>query len=286
MSEKPTQQNKTQKGKEKGGGIFQIDLKPTRIRLISQIIFVVVAFYLTFFFFSRITSICWADPFWHLQALFANGGDVEGQLFIPEGDLSVKIAVYSIGFLGIFVVLALLFGRLFCGWICPFGSILQFLEVISPIKNKVHFPEELKDPDIKYLVLFSFILLAILSGQEAFCEFCPAGTIFKGTTGHVLYFSIPVFIIVMLSVMVYGRKTWCSYLCPLGAFFGIFSKFHIFGIKPTGECVKCLTCNKNCPMDILIAEKYIQKGKPITDGDCIKCMQCIESCPRKILKFP
>ena len=279
MKEDSTQRNKVK-------GVKKWEIKPTRIRLLSQIVFLIISISMTFLLFSRATAICWADPFWHLQAFFANRGDLNTKLFIFEGLSSERIAIFSVVYLGIFIVLALLFGRLFCGWICPFGTILQFIEEISPIRNKLHFPDELKDPDLKYLVLLGFLILSFISSQEAFCEFCPAGTIFKGTTGHILYFSVTVFLIVVFSVAIHGRKVWCSYLCPLGAFFGLFSRIHIFGIRSTGECIKCFTCNKNCPMDILIAEKYIQEGKPIRDGDCIKCMRCIESCPKKILKFP
>jgi ferredoxin-type protein NapH len=129
--------------------------------------------------------------------------------------------------------------------------------------------------------------LAFVTTQTAFCEFCPAGALFKGSTGHVVALSVPVSIAVFFIVFAYGRKTWCSYLCPLGAFFGLFSRIQFFGIRAEKDkCIKCFMCNKSCPMDVLVVERYINKGMKINDGDCIKCMNCVDACPRKILKFP
>ncbi len=259
-------------------------IKPSDIRKISQVLFIVLTIFMTYLFYSRGTAICWLDPFWHLQTLFANK-DISTTVSFTEHYIG-DFVLPSVVVLGVFIAIALLFGRIFCGWMCPFGTLLQCIEKISPVKGKLHIPHELKDPEMKYVILAGFLLLSFITNQTGFCEFCPAGTIFKGMTGHIIIISLPVFISVVFIGLFYGRKAWCSYLCPLGAFFGLFSKIQIFGIKPDGDCVKCLMCNKACPMDILVAEKYIQKGKPINDGDCIKCMNCIDACPRKILKFP
>lgn len=261
-------------------------IKLTDVRKISQVFFIALVIALTYGFHSKSMAVCWLDPFWHLQALFANK-DISTRVYFTEGFVEpIGVILSSIIVLGVFMLIALLFGRLFCGWICPFGTLLQGIEKISPVRGKLEIPKELKDPELKYLVLGGFLLLALITGQTGFCEFCPAGTIFKGMTGHVIFISIPVFLTVMFIGFFYGRKAWCSYLCPLGAFFGLFSKIHLFGIRPTGECAKCLMCDKACPMDVLVAEKYIQEGKKINDGDCIKCMNCVEACPRNILKFP
>ena len=258
-------------------------VKKSTLRKLSQVFFLVLSFLLIYSIHNSPLALCWLDPFWHLQAFFADFPNLDLSLYLPQGEISIPSVLY----LGIFMFIALLFGRLFCGWICPFGTLLEYLEAISPIKGRFTMPAELKDPGLKYIVLAAFLFLALISSQTAFCEFCPAGMLFKGATGYVIPLSIPAFIGVFFIVFAYGRKTWCSYLCPLGAFFGLFSKIHIFGIKAEKDkCVKCFMCNQVCPMDVLVVEKYISKGKKINDGDCIKCMNCVDTCPRKILKFP
>lgn len=279
------------KGESKKPEKLRVEIKKSSLRKASQAFFLVLGFALIYLIYTSPIALCWLDPFWHLQAFFADFPNLDLNIHLLQGknpiDAAHRIAIPSILYLGIFMFIALLFGRLFCGWLCPFGTLLEYLEGMSPIKGKLTIPAELKDPDIKYVVLVAFLFLAFITSQEAFCEFCPAGTILKGSTGCVISLSIPVFIGVFFIVFAYGRKTWCSYLCPLGAFFGLFSKIHIFGIRAEKDkCVKCFMCNQVCPMDILIVEKYINKGKKINDGDCIKCMNCIDACPRKILKFP
>ncbi|MBU4267184.1 MAG: 4Fe-4S binding protein [Candidatus Altiarchaeales archaeon] len=256
-----------------------------KLRKASQVLVLILVMVLTYLVYSVAFSVCWLDPMWHLQALFANRFDMGTDTYFMEG--LTRIFVPSVLILGAFVLLAILFGRIFCGWFCPFGTMLDYIEGISPFRGKLHLPRELKDPGIKYAILIGFLILSFMTSQEAFCEFCPAGTVLKGLTGHIIFLSIPVFIVTLFIVLFYGRKTWCSYLCPLGAFFALFTRFHLFGIRAKKEdCTKCFMCNKACPMDVLVVEKYIQEGKKINDPECIKCMDCVDACPIKILKFP
>lgn len=261
------------------------------MRKLSQLFFVVFTIYMTFFYFSKPVAICWLDPFWHLQALFAMKFDVSSlSIHFIESSKAAKfegIELNSFIYLLFFLALGILFGRIFCGWICPFGTFLEYLEKISPVINRWEMPSELRDPNLKYAVLVAFLILDFLVSQEAFCEFCPAGTLLKASTSHVVIMSVPVFLIVLILVSMYGRKVWCSYLCPLGALFALTSKVQIFPIKTKKEeCVKCFLCDKSCPMDVPIVEKYVMEGKGIRDSECIKCMKCLSSCPKKVLKFP
>ncbi len=282
-AEKPPEKKKPEKPKR--------EIKKVSIRQGSQVFILVLSFILIYFIYSSPMAICWLDPFWHLQAFIAAFPNLDLNIHLLQGenaiDAAQRIIVPSILYLGVFMFIGLLFGRIFCGWICPFGTLLEYLEGVSPMRGRYIMPVELKDPGIKYIILAAFLFLAFISSQEVFCEFCPAGAVFKGATGYMIALSVPVFIAVFFTVFSYGRKTWCSYLCPLGAFFGLFSKIHLFGIRAEKDkCVKCFMCNQTCPMDVLIVEDYINKGKKINDGDCIKCMNCVDACPRKILKFP
>jgi NapH/MauN family ferredoxin-type protein len=231
------------------------------------------------------------DPFWHVQGVFATGG-TGSTVYLglekvdPLDPATTLVALSPYLIVGGFLVFALLLGRLFCGWICPYGSFLDFIEKISPYKGRYEMPSELHDKSTKYAILFGALALSMFMGYTAFCDYCPAGVLLKGSAGAALFTAIPVFIIVTLLVFFYGRKAWCSYLCPLGGLLALFTKFHILPIRSTGECIKCLNCEKNCPMDVLVAEEYIQEGKSIRDSECIKCMNCIEDCPKKILRFP
>jgi ferredoxin-type protein NapH len=277
-------------------------VKPTAIRKLVQWASIAALLWLTYFLYNNPMGGCWLDPFWHMQDLFATKG-AGSMIFLGLGrfDLTSTAAAASLNsteaaktlttlspyvIVGVFIIFVLLLGRLFCGWICPYGTFLDVVEKVSPIKGKMEMPRDLKDKHLKYVILAGAFILALIVGYTSFCDYCPAGVLLKESAGGVIYTAIPVFAIITLLVFAYGRKVWCSYLCPLGGFMALLNKYHLLPIRPKGECIKCQTCDKNCPMDVLVAEDYIQKGKAISDSECIKCMKCVESCPKKILAFP
>ncbi|MBD3387998.1 MAG: 4Fe-4S binding protein [Candidatus Altiarchaeales archaeon] len=268
-----------------------MNVKKAHMRLGVQAAAVALTIALTYLLFNNPMGVCWLDPFWHLQDLFARAGaesivylGLERVDLLNPSTTLPTISPYII--VAAFTCFAMLSGRMFCGWLCPFGTFLDAVEKVSPFKGAHKAPDDLKDVNLKYVVLFGFLILSFLVGYTSFCDYCPAGVLFKGLTGHVIFMAVPVFAIVSLLVFFHGRKMWCGYLCPVGGFLALFARFHLLPIRSAGECIKCLNCEKECPMDVLVAEKYIQEGKAITDSECIKCMKCVDACPKKILRFP
>ncbi|MFH1402688.1 MAG: 4Fe-4S binding protein [Candidatus Altiarchaeota archaeon] len=268
-----------------------MNVKQSTLRRVFQALAVVATIWFTYLLYDSPMGVCWLDPFWHMQDVFSTGGG-GASLFIglERVDLAnpaTRLLVLSpFIIIGVFLLSTILFGRLFCGWLCPYGLILDAAERVSPIRGRYKIPGELKDPTIKLIILSGVLILAGLVEYTAFCDYCPAGAVFKGMTGHMIYTAVPVLLLTIILAMVYGRKTWCSYLCPLGGLMGLFTKYHVLPIRTVDACVKCLNCQKNCPMDVLVAEKYAQEGRNITDTECIKCMKCVEACPKRILRFP
>ena len=81
--------------------------------------------------------------------------------------------------------------------------------------------------------------------------------------------------IVLLSLLVY--RPFCKYLCPLGAFYGLFNGvgFYRLRIEET-KCVRCGKCQKACPMDVDIV-------KTPNSPECIRCGKCVDTCPTKAI---
>ena len=196
---------------------------------------------------------------------------------------------------GILLLYSLLFGRMICGWFCPFGLVQELL-------YKIKVPKLKKSPVtrllsyLKYVILvfFVFIVPIIYAFRDtplpAFCKYiCPAGTMEGGllllaNKVNESYFSMlgPIFtwkFLLMVSIVVgsiFAFRFFCRFLCPLGAMYGLFNKLSVFGVTvEQSKCVDCNLCVSHCKLDV----------KHVADQECISCGECISVCPTKAISF-
>lgn len=182
-----------------------------------------------------------------------------------------------------FLTLTLVLGRFFCGWLCTFGAINDFIYLISKKVFKTKFRVNPKlDSILKYVkyVVLIFIVTAIwTTGSHLFSSASPWNAFAEITqfpqvlSDYTIGFAILVLIIFGAFFI---ERFFCRYLCPLGAVFTILSKLRIFKInKPNDKCGNCRLCTNNCAMGI-----SLYKTNKVNSGECINCLKCIEACPR------
>jgi len=190
---------------------------------------------------------------------------------------------------GILFLYSIIFGRMICGWLCPFGLIQELLfKIKTPKLKKNKITRVLSYFKYVILVFFVFIVPIAYAFRDtplpAFCKYiCPAGTL-EGGIGLLAnkvnesYFSMlgPLFtwkflLLVSISVAsVFIFRMFCRFICPLGALYGLFNKFSFFGVKiEQPKCTNCNLCVNHCKMDI----------KHVGDPECINCGECIDVCP-------
>ena len=212
-----------------------------------------------------------------------------------QGALSAdsKSTLFYVG--GIALLYCILFGRMICGWLCPFGLIQELLHKIPTPKLKKS-PVTRLLSYLKYVILVVFVLIIPISYAikdlplPAFCKYiCPAGTIEGGLglLAHKVnesYFSMlgPLFtwkFLLMVSIVVgcvFVFRLFCRFICPLGALYGLFNKLSIFGIKlDTQKCTDCGLCRAKCKVDI----------RHVGDQECVSCGECIDVCPTKAIQW-
>lgn len=218
---------------------------------------------------------------------------------------------YFLPHLLLFIILCFLFGRFWCGWICPLGFIL---DVFSIIRREIKFayvklPRVFREGLIKFKYLFlSFIILISLAiaapiaralGLTAFqkelflvgCQMCPSRFIFPILSGNtpIYDFTSPILAIFSLIGLLFllifflgffVRRSFCK-ICPSGA---LISFFNLGGAmtkeKEVLKCTKCGICARACPMQN--RKVYEEKKKEtICDTDCIRCFKCVDMCPER-----
>lgn len=188
------------------------------------------------------------------------------------------------------IPLTMLVGRFFCGWMCAFGSLMDFLHFLSRkiLKKNIKVNKTLDGvlKSLKYIWLILLVVYVWTFNLSLFNNMNPwdaFGMIF--TFGKLpdfgLVFSelLPAFLIllVVLIASFFIERFFCRYLCPMGAVFAVVSKLRLASIKkPRAKCSSCRACSYRCPMQIDLSSR-----DSIRSADCINCFECVSVCPKK-----
>lgn len=213
-----------------------------------------------------------------------------GSLQAVIGSIRYNFSFYVLGFISL---IGVLFGRLVCGWLCPFGFIQELIHKIPIPKIKVNERVHNVLKYLKYVILLLFVLLLPLgeallndmgTSDPYFCKYiCPAGTLeggiplvllnkeLRGAIGLIYAWKISLLVvIVILSMMIY--RVFCKYLCPLGAFYAMLNRFSFYSLRvDKDKCVSCNACVRACKMNVKVYENP-------NDGECIRCGECVKAC--------
>lgn len=217
-----------------------------------------------------------------------------GSLQAVVGGSSRNISYYVTGLILLFGVL---FGRLICGFLCPFGFLQDLLHKIPSPKPRIPKKIDNKLRYVKYIMLLGVFILPVLIidpfgiGTPFFCKYiCPAGTLEGGISlmitnkalrqaaGFLFFWKMLILILVLISsVLIY--RPFCKYLCPLGAAYGMCNKVSVCHMEVDQKnCISCGACVKTCKMDIDVIHN-------INSAECIRCGACKEICPEKAISY-
>ncbi|MBP7264247.1 MAG: 4Fe-4S binding protein [Spirochaetia bacterium] len=217
-----------------------------------------------------------------LHAICPFGGVVSFWQLFTTGTLVKKIHDSAIVLALIALVLTVLFGPVICGWVCPLGSVQEWLGGLGRKLFKKRYnafvPQKLDKVlrYLRYLVLAWVSYMTIMTGTLVFQDYDPYFTLFQFWTGEV---AVTGFIVLGLTLVLslFVERPFCKYACPYGAFQGIFNLVRIFGIKRNAStCIDCKACDRACPMNI-----EVSTSGTVRDHQCISCMKCVSdaACP-------
>lgn len=217
----------------------------------------------------------------------------------------------------IMIVVTVIFGRIFCGWMCPMGTVLDLTAQVMPKKKASQTFGDSRFKNIKYYVL-SFLVLGSIAGFSAVMMFDPLVFLSRIFTVNLYPFFVlimnqglnlirplalsagmyelsmksieqPVFALGLLNLIVFlaviglvavERRFWCRNLCPLGALLAVLSRFSLHGRRVSDSCINCAKCARVCPMNAIGGDFH-----ETSYLECIQCERCAGVCPTDAITF-
>jgi Na+-translocating ferredoxin:NAD+ oxidoreductase RnfG subunit len=146
-------------------------------------------------------------------------------------------------------------GRFYCGWLCPFGALAEFISRIPFKKWELSIQMDTKWRRLKYILLGLIIIVVFLSKHIEYGNFETYVTLFS-FHGNFLTWSL---VVLMLLINIRIERFWCRYMCPVAAFMGLLCR------EDAGYISK-----KDCPM--------VNKPDPLI-SECIRCNRCYTKPP-------
>ena len=215
----------------------------------------------------------------------------------------------------VFIVLfTVVFGRIFCGWICPQTIFLEMVfrrfeywiegdrNAQMKLDKQEWNAEKIRKRTIKWLIFFiisfvvSNIFLAYLIGSDQLLTSIKEGPIKHSKT----FFSLLIFTGVFYFIFTWFREQVCIIACPYGRLQGVlldnksivvaydykrgegesgrkkFRKNEDRKALGHGDCIDCFQCVHVCPTGI-----DIRNG---TQLECVNCTACIDACDDVMVK--
>ena len=208
-------------------------------------------------------------PFGGVEALYT---------YISEGNLVCSLGTSNFFILGGVLVTTLLVRRAFCGYMCPIGTISEWMHRLG---RRLHLPAYNVPAKfdgllslLKYVVLGIILVATWRMGELIFRGYDPCYALIGRHGEDITYWAYVVSGgIVVASLLI--SVPFCRWLCPLAAVLNPFSRFALGRIhRHDDDCRHCGVCTKRCPMAI-----PVDTVEQVTHARCISCLGCVDACP-------
>ncbi|MCC6445476.1 MAG: 4Fe-4S binding protein [Armatimonadetes bacterium] len=224
-----------------------------------------------------------------------------------------SMVVFSVGVL----VITVLLGRFFCGWVCPMGTAVDLSDrfLFRVRKNRDLSPYR----NLKYYILASLLVSALFSAQPTYffdplslitrtlvwVAVSPLWIMGRWLGGQELVYRLapslaqtplipqiqPYFRAHWLAALIFAavlalgyasRRFWCRNLCPLGALLALLSRWGLVRRQVKDDaCLECRRCDRECKMGAIQPDPRRTQAT-----ECIECYNCVPLCGPRSTALP
>lgn len=179
------------------------------------------------------------------------------------GIIRAWVAVFVIG-----VIISIFLSRIYCGWMCPIGTLFRPIGWICKRLGvkRIPAPRVEKRFPLVIVVIAAFIMAMVLT--------------------QVTGLQLPIFLLILVIgvgvTLVFEEELFHKFLCPFGAILWLTSRFAPWRMNVNGDCVNCERCVGVCPNGAITTDRG---GVSIVRSDCLVCFHCQDVCPRASIRY-
>lgn len=190
-----------------------------------------------------------------------------------------RITSYFWGFWLFLPLSVILFGRAFCGWLCPGGFVNQMIGRISFSKMRV------RNRFLKFapmgMIISIMVVLILCLGINNPRSMVPIrigefwNSIRLSFEHASLFWLIRTYVVLgLVAAGLFIANLWCRFICPTGGLLELFKGMAFFRVFKTSACNDCDACLRICEM-----------GTRPDEVNCTNCGDCLKTCPVDAIKF-
>lgn len=208
------------------------------------------------------------------------GGVEAFYTYATEGNMLCSLGTSNFFILGGVLLSVLLVRRAFCGYMCPIGTISEWLGGLGKRLGLTR--QQIPNRWDRVLGLLKYVVLAVVltatwrAGELLFRGYDPCYALISRHGTDITYWAYVVAAAIAI-VSLFVSVPFCRWFCPFAAVLSPFSRVALARVRRhESSCTSCGLCSRCCPMAI-----PVDSMEQVTDARCTSCLTCVEACPKR-----